>query len=297
MAFRARYRFKILTPPRIEGEPLTLSIPGLPPVLFEVEGEAFPTGHWIVAKIDGFDTEQAAREAGQALGDVLLVSGALGKLGIDIGFSRSTLSFSQQIADRISADTGRELRTEVHGLMVYEKDSVCIVGMEARGSAQITPEGFGARLVESSLSASKLTERQRNCAALINDSFYVPRIEGQFILRISAVEALCDQKARDPRYLEAIEALERQLGEAMLDGDIRETLQRMLGNAKRESLRLAYMTKFRSLRSPEEAKQFDALYQLRSKLVHDGLGRGTLDEASNAALQLATDLLEAELRT
>ena len=56
------------------------------------------------------------------------------------------------------------------------------------------------------------------------------------------------------------------------------------------------MTKFRTLRSAAEAKAFDELYQKRSKLVHDGIGRGTLNEATNAVLQLATDLLEAELR-
>ncbi len=73
-------------------------------------------------------------------------------------------------------------------------------------------------------------------------------------------------------------------------------LQRTLDNAKRQSLRLAYMTKFRTLRSQAEAKAFNDLYQKRSKLVHDGLGRGELSEATNTALQLATDLLEAELR-
>jgi hypothetical protein len=141
-----------------------------------------------------------------------------------------------------------------------------------------------------------LTDRQRNCAALINNSLFVPQTEGQFILRISAVEALCDQTIRDARYLSAIEKLEQGLASQTLDEEIRETLQGTLNRAKRESLRLAYMTKFRTLRSQAEAKAFDDLYRKRSKLVHDGLGRGDLSEANSTALQLATNLLEAELR-
>ncbi len=115
-------------------------------------------------------------------------------------------------------------------------------------------------------------------------------------MRVSAVEALCDQTVRDARYESAIEGLEQQLASQTLDDDIRETLKRMLANAKRESLRQAYMTKFRALRSAAEAKTFDGLYKMRSEFVHDGIGRGTLSEANNTALQLATDLLEAELR-
>jgi hypothetical protein len=141
-----------------------------------------------------------------------------------------------------------------------------------------------------------LTERQRVCAALINDSFFVTQTEGQFILRISAVEALCDQTDLDAHYQAAIDSLEQHLGELTLDGDIRKPLQQMLMNAKRKSLRQAYKSKFRSLLSPAKAKAFDNLYDKRSKLVHDGIGRGELNEANNEALQLATELLEADLR-
>ena len=81
-----------------------------------------------------------------------------------------------------------------------------------------------------------------------------------------------------------------------MDEEIREILKQTLSYAKRESVRLAYRTKFRTLRSKAEAKAFADLYNKRSKLVHDGLGRGELGEAANEALQLATDLLEAELR-
>ena len=99
----------------------------------------------------------------------------------------------------------------------------------------------------------------------------MPRTEGQFILRISAVEALCEQTVLDARYLSAIEHLEQQLTSQTLDEEIRKTLQRTLDNAKRESLRLAYMTKFRTLRSQAEAKAFEDLYEKRASSFTTGL--------------------------
>ena len=288
----------LLTPLQVDkGKPIDVAIPGLPSVTFEMGEEAYPVGHWAIARIGGFATEEEARRVGQQLGDILLVVGAVTKLGIDVGFSRpSTVRFGEAVRAAVRKETGEELRGETHGLMVYEEGAVAFMDFQARGSMLISAEDFEKRLGNWAEPSSGLTERQRNCAALINDLLFVPQTEGQFILRISAVEALCEQTVRDARYLSAIEQLEQQLAGQTLDKEIRETLQGTLDNAKRQSLRQAYMTKFRTLRSQAEAKAFRDVYRKRSKLVHDGLGRGDLSEANNTALQLATELLEAELR-
>jgi hypothetical protein len=297
MTYCARYRFKLISPLQIEtGTPLGVRLPGLPPVTVEMGDEAYPVGHWAIATIGGFATEKEARTAGQRLGDTLLVAGAVTRLGVDVGFSRSTLQFSAAVHAAVKDQGGKELRAETHGLMVYQEGSVAIVGMQARGSALISLPAFEERLAIWIDAASALTERQRNCAALLNDSFFVTQTEGRFILLISAVEALCDQTVRDARYQYAIEHLKQQLEVQTSDDEIRETLRRTLSNAKRQSLRQAYMAKFRALLSQAQAKEFDELYQKRSKLVHDGIGRGELTEATNTALELATDLLKAELR-
>ena len=147
--------------------------------------------------------------------------------------------------------------------MVYEKDTVCLMGMQARGSALIPLRVLEQRLAD--WIDLSLTDQQRICAALINDSFFVPHPEAQFILRIFAIEALCAQPPTQ-------------------------------GKRKRSSPRQICKSKFRTLRLTSEAKAFDALYDLRCDFVHEGKGRGKLVEANNTALQLATDLLEADLR-
>jgi hypothetical protein len=299
MTYCCRYRFILLTPLTIDkGKPVGLAIRGFPSVTFEMGEEAHPAGQWAIAKIGGFATEKEAHRVGKRLGDILLVSGAVTRLGIDVGFSRpSTIQFGEAARAAVRKETGEELQGETHGLVVYDEEHpVGFIGVQARGSVLISADDFEKRLGDWAEPSSGLTERQRVSAALINDSLFVPQTEARFILRISAVEALCDQTVRDARYQTAIEHLAQQLASQTLDEEIRETLKRTLDNAKRESLRQAYMTKFRALRSQAEATAFDELYGKRSKLVHDGLGRGELGDAANAALQLAIDLLEAELR-
>ncbi|MGO4339699.1 hypothetical protein AB4037_32905 [Labrys sp. KB_33_2] len=209
MTYRARYRFKILSALQVpDGESLTFAIPGLPPATLEMGEDAFPFGKWAILKMSGFTTEDEARRAGQQLGDTLLIVGAVTKLGIDIGFSLSTLRFSAEIHGAAKSKTGKDLRAETHGLMIYEEDTVSIVGMTAQGSVLLTADALEERLTAWVGTTGTLTERQRNCAALLNDSFFVPQTEGQFVLRVSAVEALCDQSDVGTDYQAAISKIE-----------------------------------------------------------------------------------------
>ncbi|WP_201841395.1 hypothetical protein [Microvirga zambiensis] len=296
MTYCARYRFKILSAVQIpDGEALTITVPGLLPATLEIGLDAYPFGKWAVLRMSGFATEEEARIAGRRLGDTLLVTGAVTRMGIDIGFSRSTLQFSAAIHAAVKAESGKELRAETHGLMVYEEDAVAILGMNAQGSVLIAPQVLEDRLTTWVAASAGLTERQRNCAALLNDSFFVPQTEGQFVLRVSAVEALCDQTDVGADYQTAISAIEAFVASQAFADDVRETINRSLSFQRRQSLRQSYMTKFRTLLSETEAKAFDALYQKRSKLVHDGQGRGDLTMAANEALDLAAAILAADL--
>jgi hypothetical protein len=298
MSYCFRYRVKMLTPPQIDdGNAITLELPELPLATATVKDDAHPAGKWVIFKACGFETEEAARLAGEQFGDTLLVAGALTKLGIDVGFNRSTLQFSKVIHEAARQAGGRELRAETHGLMTFGKNMVQIRGIDARGSATVSREALQDSLTNWKFVAGSLTDRQRNCASLLNDSFFVPNVEGQFILRISAVEALCDQTDVGSAYQAAIQSIEDHVATLSMDNDTRKTIQQMLGNARGGSLRQSYMSKFRKLCTNADATAFDALYGKRSKFLHCGKGRGEPSQASNDALQLAVDLLEAELRS
>jgi hypothetical protein len=259
MSYCFRYRVKMISPLKVDGtDAITFDLPDLAPVTVIANDAAHPIGNWVIFKAGGFQTEEAARRAGEQFGDILLIAGAVTRLGIDLGFSRSTLQFSNAVHEAVQQESGRELRAETHGLMTYQEDTVAIIGLDARGSALISGNEFQNRIANWQFVAGRLTERQRNCASLLNDSFFVLNTESQFILRISAVEALCE---------------------------------------RRESVTQSYLFKFQELRMDAEGKAFAALYDKRSKFLHDGFGRGDLLPASNEALQLAIGVLEADLRS
>jgi hypothetical protein len=140
-----------------------------------------------------------------------------------------------------------------------------------------------------------LTANQRVAVELLNDTFFPMSPEAKFILRISAMEALCPQAEQT----EVFKALVEQVITAIpseAENEDREQIQTALKRkAKRQSVRSAYMSKLRQLLSREKAKQFDELYGLRSNLLHNGMGRGRLGAAADDALELAWELLLAEM--
>ncbi|MDD1450842.1 hypothetical protein NHF48_007480 [Sphingomonas sp. H160509] len=211
---------------------IAISIPGLPVANLEIGANAYPFGQWAILKMSDFATEKEARVAGERLGDILLVAGAVTMTGIDIGFSQTTLQFSQDIHDAVKAVDGKILRAETHGLIVYKENTVKIVGIDARGSALIASDALERRLEMSASLVTGMTDRQRNCAALLNDSFFVPQTEGQFVLRVSAVEALCDQNDVGSEYQSAISKIEAFVEKQDFPSDVKTTINRSLSFQK-----------------------------------------------------------------
>lgn len=308
-----RLRVRMTTPIRPTEVPATISVLGFPPI--EVSVEPRPRkpcaldakqncppspqprtgGERFIFEAHNFPTEDEAWGAGVRFSDALLISGALGYLGIDLGKSKATQSFHQMIHDGVRKDTGRELRAEHFGLMVFQKDTVLIAGFNAEGHTLTSAQSVAATLSKWTDVRSALTARQRVCASLLNDSFYVGHADAQFILRISAVEALCDQRDVGEEYSQTIDALIAHLESMGADVTSRESARRVLQRSRKESLRQAYLRKIRQLLGNEIAEEFDDLYSLRSKYVHEGVGRGEFAVVAGRALEIAKQLLECEL--
>lgn len=238
MPYCARFRFKLLPQLQLDASTTAvLNVPGFPSAELKIANDASLHGHWAIITIRGFKTKHEAVVAGQKLGDTLSLMGALTRIGIDTGFSRSTLQFSREVHAALEATTGETLRSETHGLMVFEENATRIVGMSATGSLLLNPAVFEEHLVKYAGSVGSLTERQKNCAALLNDSFFVVHAESQFILRVSAVEALCDQTDVGVEYQSAISDIETFVAGQAYPSDLRKTLENSLKFQKKQSLR------------------------------------------------------------
>jgi hypothetical protein len=144
-------------------------------------------------------------------------------------------------------------------------------------------------------SVTSLTTNQRVAAELLNDSFFKMSPEASFLVRVSAVEALCPQAGQTDAFRGIVQSVSASIPKDAPSPDrdqIEHALKRL---AARQSVRSAYMSKIRQLLGDNKAKEFDALYGRRSNFLHDGNGRGTLGDAADAALEIGLELLFADI--
>jgi len=274
-------------------DPVLLNLPGFRPLELVQLSDGRGTPGWFAIKACGFETEIAAREEGKRFGAALLLAGAIEQVGIDMGFDRSDMTFFEGFRSATKRSTGRELLADVHGLMTFEQDTVAIAWQEMMFRVTLSVEGFQGRLA-TWLNYSRVTDRQRICAALLNDSFFATSGESQFILRISAVEALCAQDELPAEYQEAIKRLSEHLSQLSLSSEVRGTISQWLRSRGMVSVNAALRQKFSSA-LPGEWQNFSKLYSCRSRLLHDGLGRGQLREEAAEALRIGIAILKADL--
>jgi hypothetical protein len=120
--------------------------------------------------------------------------------------------------------------------------------------------------------------------------------EARFLLRIAAIEALCVQVERPQPIQDLIDELLKALPALTHDSSAAETIKNELNNARRQSVRQACLANLRLRLGGEAAKEFDPLYGLRSKYLHEGRGRASLSGPAGQALNIATNLLIAEIK-
>jgi hypothetical protein len=288
------------TKPKADGaKTIQLMIPEIANVI-KIEGEAggdLEREEWLVAMSTGYSTEEDAGQCGETFRNALLLAGALTRLGVDCGFDKQTQFYSREILDGIRKSTGITPRVSFHGLDVYEDDSVSHIGIRMVGNSLIDPLQLQRSLSNYAQIEATLSERQKIAASLINDSFFIPDASAAFVVRITAVEALCEQKEMSKEQKSLIENLVGQIERSDASPDDQFVVRRALENLKAQGVRNAYMTKIRSLLGRAEAKEFDVLYGLRGNFVHDGRLRGQLGQSANEALELALKIIDADIRS
>jgi hypothetical protein len=145
-------------------------------------------------------------------------------------------------------------------------------------------------------SAASLTANQRVAAELLNDSFFKMSPEASFLLRVSAVEALCPQSGQTDSFKTMVKGLIASIPKESLDADRDQIEQALKMLAARQSVRSSCLSKIKQLIGDDKAKQFETIYDQRSKFLHDGAGRGTLGAPADAALELGLELLLADIK-
>jgi hypothetical protein len=241
-----------------------------PPLQFSKADGMNTADGWLVVKSSGYADVREAEARGELFRDGLLLVAARQKVGVE---------FYLRGANPIYAYSG-QMNLVDPGLPL----PVVLTNDELK-------EVLGAA-VESAMS---LTPNQRVAAELLNDSFFDMPPEARFLLRVSAIEALCPQQDQSAAFKKIVKKLKALIPKEISVSDRNQIEGSLNSLAARQSVGSAYKAKIKRLLGDDKRKQFDGLYKLRSNFLHDGDGRGTLDAAAEKALELGLELLLADI--
>jgi hypothetical protein len=243
--------------------------------LYRPEGMNSNDG-WLAVKSCGYADHGEAEASGARLQEGLLIAAARQKIGVELlnlGAVKAVHTWPQGSQPMVS-DVGLPLPTSLGTNELRE-----LLGAALQSDASLTPN-------------------QRVAAQLLNDSFFFffrMSSEASFLLRVSAVEALCPQAKQTDAFRATIDSLIASIPEDAPSSDRKQIKNALDRLAARQSVRSAYKSKIKQLIGNDKAKEFDVLYGLRSDFLHDGRGRGTLGGAANDALEIGLELLLADI--
>jgi hypothetical protein len=245
-----------------------------PLLLYRPEGMNSHDG-WLAVKSCGYADHHEAEASAVRLQEGLLIVAAKQKIGVELYLGGAV----------------KAIHVWPQGSLLEVRD----LGLPLPTSIKI--DELKDMLVLGAASDASLTPNQRVAAQLLNDSFFFFRMssEASFLLRVSAVEALCPQAEQTDAFRATVDSVMASIPKEAANSDrkqIKDALDRL---AARQSVRSAYKSKIKQLIGNDKAKEFEALYGQRSDFLHDGKGRGTLGDAADAALEIGLELLFADI--
>jgi hypothetical protein len=228
---------------------------------------------WLVIESCGYADHGEAQASGELFHDGLLIVAANQKVGVEFYLRVGRNGIHVYTGQMDLSDPGLPLPTPL-----TKNDLKATLGAAVGGAAS-------------------LTENQRVAGELLNDSMFNMTPEASFLLRVSAVEALCPQTDQTEAFKAIVDNVVTSIPKDAPSSDQDQIKQALKRLAKRQSVRSAYMSKIKQLIGDDKAKQFDTLYNKRSNFLHNGEGRGTLDRPAEEALDLGLELLLADMKS
>jgi hypothetical protein len=167
-----------------------------PPLQFS-KAYGMNTAHgWLVAKSCGYADYAEAKASGALFHDGLLIVAAKQKVGVEF-----------------------YLRAGPNGIHVYPGGQVEISDPGFPLPVALTNDELKEVLGAAVESATSLTPNQRVAAELLNDSFFDMPPEARFLLRVSAIEALCPQQNQSAAFKKIVKELKASIRKEVSGSD------------------------------------------------------------------------------
>lgn len=234
------------------------------------KGQPLNEANWIIFIANRFKSAEAAIRYGVELQTAISALAALRYVPIDVGAeNQATTSLSDQIKDAV-AKKGGWLIDDVHGVDVYPDTQAAMV---SAGDVTLTQSHDVSFLIHPlkrhGKAFSKLDDRARDAALLINAAFMAEHPAAMLILGVAAVELLAAGQRWNSNQLQWISGLEQHLEDSsnLTDGDRVELQQaisafRSIGAVSRTRRLIS------DLNLDQLLPRWKTLYEKRSRFVH-----------------------------
>lgn len=295
-----KYRLwlKILTakPLHSEETALTATVAGRP-VTIESEGGELPLSRasWLVIGCRGFETEDLARQFGEALRRAIHLAGLCARVGVDAGDPDEDRSRSWVNPEAVTPEFRHkypEIRfgPDVHGIVILpDDDNTVFMRLPApvpvvRSNAEHFVEALEQALPKGDKRSGESPSIRRavrilNLAEMSQDPI------AKTVLAISTVEGLAVDPPWTDEQAKLIEKAAKQIEDTCGNAEDARQVIEAIRQIRRESIRqrIRKLLELNGLSSLWPA--WDSLYARRSKLLHDRSAAG--DESRGDHLEQA----------
>lgn len=250
---------------------------------------------------DGYESREAASEAGEAYVEALLIACARCRVGIDLGFRSASSTITEAGLKYLEEKIGERVLNSFHGLQVYETFPLPKFVSSTTSLVRGVDVSQFLKILELSIGASPdLTECEVLAFSLFNSSFFQRNVESRFLLLMMSIEALLNPISRSEDVKKHLSTLISITQSSNLEQSEKNSLIGGLKCLSEESIssagrRLVHSILGNRIYSGRSSKIFFTnCYELRSKLVHGAIPYPSRSEISEicAALELmVSDLL------
>jgi hypothetical protein len=305
MAYRFRLRFHLPHDTNIELDDPLVEIPaslpdGAPYVLKAVGEKPIRETDALIINSRGFPTEEEAAAAGEAAKAALLYTATKLRFGVDVGRDQPMGMFGQVMKDQFRETHGGELRSDIHGLTVYD-DSVETVFASISGQGSVGKSGAGfLQLLGHVLERSpSLSDKEKLALELFSSLHFEASLRARFLTLVTIVETLSENPSRPAKALAHVEKLEKETEKAELEPGERASILGALKwlrvqsiGQKTRSLVSSHLgeTAFGEKRAD---KFFADCYEVRSTMTHYGKTPSAINLLMPELERLVAELLYA----
>jgi len=270
--YRARFRFRLekkLNIPekehriKIDSREIVIS-PQLPDINIS-------DSEWLVINAREFASEEEAISFSDRLKLACEVSSVSARLGIDSGKNLPTAGFGQLVKDRVKAQTGIVLRSNVHGVDVFRDDpNIIIANFSATETVRASHDPFLTELSSLYEEVDKASPKTKDIVLLLNYALMRPDPVAKIVFAFSAVEMLGQIESWSSEQASLLKVLaasarDEDIGTESEREEVAVAIEKGLHKL---SLRQGVLRLLSSLDLGHLKKTWDNLYSERSTLVH-----------------------------